>query len=167
MTAEQRAAAKAANTGHLLAALAGVRSVAGYLPLPSEPLAADLLDELVARGTRVLVPIAATDQPLNWADYPTATELGAFGIRTPIAPALGPGAVAEVEVVLVPAFGVDRRGIRLGRGGGHYDRTLESAPKARLIAVLFDGELVEALPADPHDVPVHAVVMPSSGLIEL
>jgi 5-formyltetrahydrofolate cyclo-ligase len=65
---------------------------------------------------------------------------------------------------VVPALAVDHRGARLGRGGGYYDRALSHArPDATLVAVLFDDELVDHLPAEPHDRPVDAVVTPSAG----
>lgn len=165
--APQRQLSRESNTDHLLTALRGASSVAGYLPLPSEPLDDRLLDHLAARGVQVIVPITEADHPLDWARYPTVTESGPFGIRTPCGPRLGESAIGTVQVVLVPAFAVDRRGVRLGRGGGHYDRSLVLAPTARLIAVLFDGELVDRLPTEPHDLAVHAVVSPSAGLVEL
>ena len=68
----------------------------------------------------------------------------------------------------MPALTVDRTGIRLGYGGGCYDRALARArPDALLVALLRDGELVaDPLPAEPHDRRVHAVAMPS-GLVRL
>jgi 5-formyltetrahydrofolate cyclo-ligase len=68
--------------------------------------------------------------------------------------------------VLVPALAVDRHGNRLGRGGGSYDRALARAT-GLTVAVLYDGELVDLLPVEPHDVPVNAVVTPRSGLVRL
>jgi 5-formyltetrahydrofolate cyclo-ligase len=69
---------------------------------------------------------------------------------------------------LVPALAVDRAGVRLGRGAGFYDRALPLAdPAARLIAVVRDDELVDALPAEPHDVPMTHALTPSSGLVTL
>lgn len=78
---------------------------------------------------------------------------------------LGVDAVATADVVLVPALAVDRRGVRLGRGGGSYDRVLRRA-RGVVVALLHEGELVDELPAEPHDVPVHAVALPS-GLVRL
>jgi 5-formyltetrahydrofolate cyclo-ligase len=66
--------------------------------------------------------------------------------------------------VVVPALAVDRRGVRLGRGGGSYDRALTRAA-GLTVALLYDGETVEELPAEEHDVPVKAVVTPSGGLV--
>jgi 5-formyltetrahydrofolate cyclo-ligase len=100
----------------------------------------------------VLLPVLLPDRDLNWA-----TSDGRL---------LGPDAIAGCDVVLVPALAVDRTGNRLGRGGGSYDRALRRA-RGLTIAVLYDGELAEALPAQPHDVAVGAVVMPTSGLRRL
>jgi 5-formyltetrahydrofolate cyclo-ligase len=67
-------------------------------------------------------------------------------------------------VVVVPALAVDRRGVRLGRGGGYYDRALVHArADAVLVALVFDDELVDELPAEEHDRLVTAVVTPSGG----
>jgi 5-formyltetrahydrofolate cyclo-ligase len=71
-------------------------------------------------------------------------------------------------VVLVPALAVDRRGNRLGRGAGFYDRSLiYAAPQARLVAVVRDEELVDELPADPHDVRMTHALTPSGGIVTL
>ena len=61
--------------------------------------------------------------------------------------------IARAELILVPALAVDRRGVRLGRGAGYYDRTLLAAdPAARLVVVVRDEEVVERLPEEAHDV---------------
>jgi 5-formyltetrahydrofolate cyclo-ligase len=58
--------------------------------------------------------------------------------------------------------------VRLGRGGGSYDRALSRIrPNALVVALLYDGELVETLPAEPHDRRVTAVILPGYGLIRL
>ncbi len=77
----------------------------------------------------MLVPVVTGAAPLDWCEYvtrqpPQPTRRGALGIDEPTGPRLGPAAIADADVVLVPALAVDRRGHRLGRGGGHYDRTL-------------------------------------------
>ena len=71
-------------------------------------------------------------------------------------------------MVVVPAVAVDRAGVRLGRGGGSYDRVLARVPPGvPVIALLYDGELCAALPAGPHDRRVTAVVTPSAGFVPL
>jgi 5-formyltetrahydrofolate cyclo-ligase len=70
--------------------------------------------------------------------------------------------------VVVPALAVDRRGVRLGRGGGSYDRALARlAAGATAVALLHDGELLDALPAEAHDRAVTAAVTPSGGWCDL
>lgn len=174
----ERRTARDANAAHLLAGLAGVGCVAAYLPLPTEPLAVGLLDEL-ATVARVLVPVVVGDAPLDWCEYPVPLRAAALGIDEPTGPRLGPRAIGDADAILVPALAVDRSGNRLGRGGGHYDRTLELQTQALgaganrssaltlkglRIAVLFDDELLEAIPIDELDQRVDATVTPAGGL---
>lgn len=176
----ERQAARTANAGHLLVRLHGLSCIAGYLPLPTEPLDQDLLDR-VAATCRVLVPVTLGAMPLDWCEYPGPVTRGSFGIPEPTGPRLGPDAIADADAVLVPALAVDSAGHRLGRGGGHYDRTLALRQRLRgpetrpgtdpggrpaLIAVLFDGEVVDSLPVDGFDQPVTAVVTPGGGVRE-
>ncbi len=127
------------------ARLAGGR-VAAYTAFGTEPATARLLTPAT------LLPVLLPDRDLDWV-------LHGGG------PPVGVDAVAGCAVVLVPALAVDRSGVRLGRGGGSYDRALRRA-RGLVVALLHEGELVEALPAEPHDVPVHAVALPS-GLVHL
>lgn len=163
-----RAAAARANAAHLRTLLAGARTVCGYLPLDSEPLRTDLLDHLVAAGCTVLVPVIAPDAPLDWCTYPSPSAPGAFGIAESVGPRLGPGAASSADAVLVPALAVDRTGARLGRGGGHYDRTLallsDHHRDRELVAVLFDGELLDVVPTGAHDRAVTSAVQPTGGI---
>jgi 5-formyltetrahydrofolate cyclo-ligase len=80
-------------------------------------------------------------------------------MRWPDSTTLGRSAVADATVVLVPALAVDRSGMRLGRGGGSYDRALvRLGPGTQVIAVLHPNELLTVVPAEPWDRPVSAVV---------
>ncbi len=146
-------------------------TVCGYWPVGSEPGSPALLDGLLRRGCRVLLPVlGAPGAPLDWAEYTGAQSLraGPLGLREPNGPRLGCAAVAEATLVLVPALAVDQRGVRLGRGGGHYDRTLPLAtPGTPLVAVVRDDEVVPVLPAEPHDVLVNAALTPRGGLLPL
>lgn len=170
------AAARTAIAAHLRPRLLRCAVVCAYLPLPTEPLAIALLDELHAAGVQVLVPIVSPDAPLDWTRYPTPASTGPFGVAEPTGPRQGPEAVTRAGVVLVPALSVDTAGHRLGRGGGHYDRTLAlpaadgpgtATGRPELIAVLFDGELVPSVPFDAHDIRVDAGVTPTGGLQRL
>jgi 5-formyltetrahydrofolate cyclo-ligase len=145
-------------------------TVCAYVPVGSEPGSLALLDALRATGVRVLVPLTSRDSALEWAEY-TGEEglvVADFGLREPPGPVLPAETVAQAAVVLVPALAVDRRGVRLGRGAGFYDRTLHLAdPAARLIAVVRDDELVDELPEDPHDIRMTHALTPGGGLIAL
>ncbi len=126
------------------------RRVAAYDPLRSEPGSRELLDALTARGVDVLVPVLLDDRDLDWTAWPLGTD------------PLGVDAVASADVVLAPALAVDVTGVRLGRGAGCYDRTLRRVRSGvPVAALLYDDEVVDALPTDPWDVPVSAVVTPS------
>jgi 5-formyltetrahydrofolate cyclo-ligase len=144
-----------------------------YLPLPSEPGSPAMLDALRAAGHQVLLPVVPPDQhaadgppALYWAPYLGTHALvdGPMGLRQPAAALRGPAAVGDAALVLVPALAVDRRGVRLGRGAGWYDRTLPLARRGTaLVAVVRDEEVVEALPTEPHDVRMTHVLTPGHG----
>ncbi|MBV9444686.1 MAG: 5-formyltetrahydrofolate cyclo-ligase [Streptosporangiaceae bacterium] len=150
-------------------------SVCAYWPVGSEPGSPELLENLTRRGCQVLLPLVDPPGldplgPLNWAEYTGAASLraGPLGLLEPTGPALGCAAIATAVLVLVPALAVDRRGIRLGRGGGHYDRTLPlAAPGTPLVAIVRDDEVLASVPVQPHDVPVTAALTPQRGLFPL
>ncbi|MGY1693066.1 5-formyltetrahydrofolate cyclo-ligase [Geodermatophilus sp. SYSU D01105] len=164
-TSETRAAAAAAVTATLLRGLAGVRTLAAFVPDPTEPGAGRLPAAYTQLGARVLLPVVPADgRELGWAVDTGRLTPGRFGLMEPVGPRLGPTAIGAAEVVVVPAVAVSRSGVRLGRGGGYYDRALRHArADARLVAVVFDDELVDDLPSEPHDRRVTAVVTPSGG----
>ncbi|MFU8853929.1 5-formyltetrahydrofolate cyclo-ligase [Micromonospora sp. SL1-18] len=144
--------------------------ITGYVPVGSEPGGSELPEVLRAAlppEAELLLPVLRDDLDLDWAAYSGAGSLRAAGrgLREPTSPRLGRPAVAGADLVIVPALAVDHRGRRLGRGGGSYDRALARVPASTLtVALLHDGELVEAVPAQPHDRPVHAVITPTDGL---
>jgi 5-formyltetrahydrofolate cyclo-ligase len=140
------------------------RCVAAYLSFGTEPPTAELLAVLRSRSVRVLLPVLREDLDLDWAIYddPERLTQDTRGLWTPDGPRLGLDAVAEADVVVAPALAVGEEGVRLGRGGGSYDRALARVPGGRLVlALLYDGEVLPAVPADRHDRPVDAAVQPS------
>jgi 5-formyltetrahydrofolate cyclo-ligase len=142
-------------------------TVAAYAARADEPPTGPLLQALADVRVRVLLPVLLPDADLDWAEHrPGALRRAARGLLEPVGPRLGPQGLGECGVVLVPALAVDREGRRLGRGGGSYDRAL---PRARglVVALLHDGELLDAVPAEPHDVRVAAAATPADGLVHL
>ncbi|HWX99550.1 MAG TPA: 5-formyltetrahydrofolate cyclo-ligase [Mycobacterium sp.] len=149
-------------------------TVCAYVPVGTEPGSIEMLDMLLRRSGRVLLPVARTTaddtpMPLRWGEYqPGALISGRWGLLEPPEPWLPESTLAEASLVIVPALAVDRRGVRLGRGRGFYDRSLDSRnPQARLIAMVRDAEFVDELPAEPHDVPMTHALTPQRGLIAL
>ena len=126
-----------------------LRTTLSYESLPHEPPTTALNAALQAEGHRVLVPITLPDMRLEWCDL-------ADPDRTP----LGVDAPRRADLAVVPALAVDTTGTRLGQGGGCYDRVLPMlAPDCPVLVLLHPGEHTEdALPRDPHDVPVTTVV---------
>ncbi|WP_189950170.1 5-formyltetrahydrofolate cyclo-ligase [Streptomyces alanosinicus] len=151
--------------------LAHARTVAAYVSVGSEPGTPALLDALRARGARVLLPALLPDNDLDWGEYAGPGSLtrvqraGKIALLEPSGARLGPDAVTAADVILLPGLAVDARGMRLGRGGGSYDRVLARLERAgarpRLVVLLYDTEVVAHVPAEAHDKPVHAVVTPS------
>lgn len=158
---EERSAAAAAVRDHLLAlpSLGSARRVASYLALPDEPSLEPLHEVLLERGIEVVVPVVVDDRTLDWVALSPAGSFttGRLGIREPTGPRLGPGALADVDLVLAPATAVDHAGHRLGQGGGYYDRVLADV-RAPVCAVVFADELLPEVPHEPHDVPVQLAV---------
>ncbi len=157
-------AAVAALTGE------GPGTACAYVPVGPEPGSLELLEGLRGLGWRVLLPVVVGEQPLDWAEYTGRESLSpaVFGLLEPTGPRLGPEAIGQARLVFVPALAIDHRGVRLGRGGGHYDRSLPMVSAgARLVGVVRDGEFVAELPSEEHDIRVGAVLTPGRGLVPL
>jgi len=164
-------AAAQAIAQHLLAT-AEVRraaTVTAYVSLDGEPGTGPLLDALRGSGKRVLLPVLLPDGDLDWAPYegPDGLVPASRGLLEPAGPRLGPEAVATADVVLVPGLAVDAAGVRLGRGGGSYDRALGRVPVGTFTCVLlYDGEVGVPVPVEPHDRPVGWAATPA-GMVWL
>ncbi|MGY1802628.1 5-formyltetrahydrofolate cyclo-ligase [Blastococcus sp. SYSU D00922] len=167
--AAEREQAAAAVAAALLRGLAGCRTFAAFVPEPDEPGHGRVPAAFTQLGARVLLPVVPVEgTELAWAVDTGRLAPGRFGLLEPLGPRLGPTAVGTADVVVVPALAVAADGTRLGRGRGFYDRALRYVrDDAVLVAVVFDDELVDELPAEPHDRRVTAVVTPSGGWREL
>ena len=122
-----------------------------YLPLPDE---VDVV--AVTTGTDRGCAVTRTPQsgPLTLHPASAPRERHRYGFEQPVAgaPEVDPG---DVGVVLVPGLAFDHSGGRLGRGGGYYDRFLPTVPpNAARVGIAVAHLVVEAVPTDPHDVPV-------------
>ena len=179
LVAARRALAEAdrAHAGRLLrdavlglpeAQMAG--TVAAYVSVGSEPATRSLIFAFWKRGAYVLLPLLRPDSDLDWASYegPDSLAGGPRGLLEPTEPPRGTSAITSADLVIVPALAADRAGRRLGRGGGSYDRALARVGGAvPTVALLYDDELLDEVPAGPHDQPVRLVAQPAQGITRL
>ncbi|NYF09962.1 5-formyltetrahydrofolate cyclo-ligase [Leifsonia sp. AK011] len=169
-TATEREREAASITQHLIDLTSDLRarSIAAYLSLPEEPGTRDFVKWAAENDIRVLLPVSRVDGLLDWAPYDGNDEdEDLLGMPTPTSELLGPIAINDVDLIVVPAASVDRTGMRLGWGRGYFDKTLGSMENCPPVyAVIFDDELVESVPSERHDQRVDGVVTPS-GIVAL
>jgi len=139
-------------------------TVAAYVSVGTEPGTAALLAGLVDLGKRVVLPMLLPDNDLDWAVYrgPESLVPARRGLLEPVGPSLGVEAVATADLVLVPGLAVSDFGLRMGRGGGSYDRVLGRVPLGTPVWVLlYDDEVGLDVPPEPHDRTVTGVLTPT------
>ncbi|WP_313356304.1 5-formyltetrahydrofolate cyclo-ligase [Microbacterium sp.] len=164
---DEAAAGLSAQLDALLAAH-GARSVSCFLSATTEPGTRPFVRDAVRRGIRVLLPISRADGLLDWAvaDDSESVGEGLFGLPEPTGEVLGPIAVNDVDLMLIPAAAVDRDGTRLGWGRGYFDKTLGSMERRPPVyAVIYDSEVLDSLPREVHDQPVDGIVTPTQTIM--
>lgn len=139
--------------------------VSGFLPIRSEADIRPLLSALRQTGARITLPVILDKQTIVFRELVPGAELVSMGFGT-----YGPGpeaAVLDPDLMLVPLAAFDATGQRIGYGGGYYDRAIDRLHRKglnpRLIGIAFDCQEVASVPAEPHDVRLHAVLT-ESGL---
>ncbi|MCK8468243.1 5-formyltetrahydrofolate cyclo-ligase [Microbacterium sp. KSW4-16] len=145
----------------------GARSISCFLSTTTEPGTREFVTRAVRRGIRVLLPVTRADGLLDWAVATEDDEIaeGLYGLPEPTGEVLGPIAVNDVELMIVPASAVDRSGMRMGWGRGYFDKTIGSMERCPPVyAVVYDSEVLDELPSEVHDQPVNGVVTPSQTL---
>ena len=140
-------------------------TVSGYYPIRSEANIMPLMAALAEKGARLCLPAVLDRETIVFRAYDPAEPLvdagwGTMGPR-PDAPLVDP------DIILMPLSAFDGQGNRIGYGAGHYDRAIDRMRKRglspRLVGVAFACQEVAAVPADPHDVPV-AAILTEAGL---
>lgn len=132
-------------------------SIACYLANPFEVDAMPIMQLACARGIETALPhIVARDEPMRFLRWRPEDRLvtGPFGIPQPRqdAPEIEP------DAIIAPLLGFDRKGNRLGQGGGFYDRAFMRHSAAARIGLAWSVQEAEALPVDSWDEPLHAIV---------
>jgi 5-formyltetrahydrofolate cyclo-ligase len=150
------------------ARLSGWSFAAGYRPRGGEIDPRPLMARLAAAGAMLALPVALDrDSPLEFRAYDTGDRLepDAYNIAAPTAEA----PLARPDLVIAPLLAFDRRGGRMGQGGGHYDRTLAGLRAEGPVFVLglaYAAQEVAEIPAEPHDQRLDAILT-ETGYIEV
>jgi 5-formyltetrahydrofolate cyclo-ligase len=175
--AMDREAAGEAVARAVLALLPRPSRVAAYESLPDEPPTGRLVEALLAEGHEVIVPVVLEDLSLQWryaaagtvGDRATVTRHSGPASETEQSTWLGTDALAACDLVVTPGLTVDEHGVRLGQGGGCYDRALvHRRADALVITLLHEGEQSTTdLPHDEHDLPVDGYLTTTGRLVRL
>ena len=137
----------------------GASRIACYLPFGTEPDTELFIDWALENDIEVLLPVSTSDGLLNWVSFDGTTQEGIFGFQEASGQIQEP---TNIDLAIIPALAVDSRGMRLGKGKGFYDRALlKFEPLPPVVAVVFEDEILEAIPFEAHDLPVDAAVTPS------
>lgn len=139
------------------------RTVLLFSPLRDEPDLWPLVDEALASGRQVALPVfdsASGTYAARQIVHPERDLVpGRFGVREP-GPDCLPVPLAALDLIVVPGLAFTKEGWRLGRGGGFYDRLLKASPAVRC-GVGRDEQLIVRLPTEPHDAQLDFVLTPS------
>lgn len=147
----------------------GARAIGIYLPVRGEASPLAVVDLARRSGREIYLPVIDVPErgTMRFGPWQSQTEFAPnrFGINEPVLVSADLCSPMSLDLVLAPLLAFDRLGNRLGMGGGYYDRAFagRSGKNPRLIGIAYDCQRVEALPVEPWDVPLDAVIT-ESGL---
>ena len=146
-----------------LEAFRKAKCVCFYVSLPLEVDTKGMIDEALALGKRVVVPLTNLENKelslYEITDRQIDLGQGAFGVMEPRPDKALRVHLAEVECLIIPGIVFDKKNHRIGHGGGYYDRFLEKLPPRVLkIGLAFSIQLVPEIPAEVHDVKLDMVI---------
>jgi len=137
-----------------------------YVSYGHEVFTHDLIKKSLQIKKNVLVPRSNTKtfmiDPIminNWTDL----MKGAYGILEPSRQ--NNNISNHINLIILPGIGFDIRGNRLGHGKGYYDRLIEKNPKAALIALAYDFQIVNSIPINSHDKQVDMIISEKQTII--
>ncbi len=140
---------------------ASARVVLAYVSRGNEVMTHELIQQLLAEGRRVGVPVFDADRAEYHAslidEFPGDLVAGQLQILEPRPEKVRRIGRDQFAAVLVPGVAFDPHGGRLGRGKGYYDRLLEGAPSVK-IGLAYEFQIVEEVPVHEHDVPMDFII---------
>ncbi len=134
------------------------KTIMMYISAYKEPETLPIIERLLEQGKRVIVPVSSTETNTIVPTYiESLSELtkGAYGIPEPSI--IRPVKKEDIEVIVIPGIAFDMHRNRLGFGKGYYDKFLEDM-NAKKIALCYDFQIVDDLPADDHDIPMDLIL---------
>lgn len=137
---------------HNMDALKGANVVMAFYPLPDEPDIRPLLKQLADDGKTVLLPEVTSDTEMVLRRYMPEAKMtkGLLGTQAPATEVFED--YQHIDAVLVPGVAFDKKGHRMGRGKGYYDRFLMNVPSTGIkIGVCLPYQIVESVPTEEHD----------------
>lgn len=149
---------------HALAGpLANARSVVGYIANDGELDIAPLMDRLRRGRAQILLPRCLEDGSLELVPVRPGSRLlasGPAGLLEPAGDAADLDTIAAPATLITPAVALDRRGHRLGRGGGSYDRLIPELRRRgwSILGLCHADHVIAAVPTEPHDAEVDAML---------
>jgi len=152
--------------GHLLAApeFAGAAALLIYLPIKNEVLTQAIIAAAWENKKTVLIPVCLPARKLLLSRFESFDEVvkGAFDILEPRPDFMRPVPAARADLAVLPGLAFNRKGQRLGYGGGYFDNLLPTLkPGCRKIALAYDFQLVRELPTAEHDAAVDIIITES------
>ena len=141
-------------------------TIMAYSSMPEEIQLNELFDNAFANDKILAIPLIIGRGTMRPVFLPTVEDLvvGDFGIMTVRQDKRQFVEFDDIDCVIVPGAAFDRQGNRLGLGGGYYDRFLQRVPNAKRVALAFDYQLLEAVPAEPHDAKMDIIITESETL---
>ena len=168
LSESERAALTASLTKALLQfpAYPKAQRIMAYLSLPGEADLDDFLRAALAEGKEIYVPVCLPDFQMEAGRLSDMEHFakGPHGLRD-LPPGYETACPEDLDLLLVPAVAVDISGHRLGRGAGYYDRFLSRVSQEKRVAVVWDFQLTEAVPAEAHDLSVGAVITEKRSIV--
>ena len=129
-----------------------------YYSLPDEVYSHEAIQTLASMGKNVLLPVVVDGENLELREFDAYDSMkqGAFNIMEPVGRRFLN--YDEIDVAVIPGLAFDRKGGRLGRGKGYYDRLLSKLPDCRKLGMCFDFQMVDAVPAEAHDIKMDDII---------
>ena len=138
------------------------KTIMSFISFGDEVDTHKIIKDSMALGKRIVVPVTFSDtkliKPSHLMDF-SELEYGYYNILTPKEEFWRFIDPNEIDLILMPGVGFDRKGYRIGYGGGYYDRFLSKLDKnIDTIGLAFQLQIIDNVPADTFDIPIDSII---------